>query len=112
MRFVEALEAHWGARIPAFERSVYVGQTAHRGGGFRRHAGLWRPVDLGSTSGAVPCLVYLGAGDEDFYEQALGERRPRFRTPSSWFEELDYLAAHHRPDRGRGHSIPARQLAR
>ena len=94
VRFVEALEAHWGAPIPAFERNVYLGQDGPSvaaafeamlaSGDLSTRLGEWR----------VPCLIYLGAGDEDFYDQA---RRAAAEIPNAEFvglEALDHLAAH------------------
>ena len=99
VRFVEALEAHWGARIPAFERNVYVSQD-----GASVAAAFEAMLASGDLSARldewlVPCLVYLGAGDEDFYEQA---RRAAAEIPNAQFvglDELDHLAAHFSADR-------------
>ena len=98
VRFVEALEAHWGARIPPLERNVYVGQD-----GPAVAAALEAMLASGDLSTRldawrVPCLIYLGAGDEDFYEQA---ERAAAEIPNAEFvglEELDHLAAHFAAD--------------
>ncbi len=99
VRFVEALEAHWGARIPAFERNVYMGQD-----GPSVAAAFEAMLASGDLSARLdewrlPCLIYLGAGDEDFYEQA---RRAAAQIPDAEFvglEQLDHLAAHFAADR-------------
>ena len=99
VRFVEALEAHWGAPIPAFERNVYVGQD-----GASVAAAFEAMLASGDVSTRlrewrIPCLIYLGAGDEDFYDQA---QRAAAEIPNAEFvglEELDHVAAHFAADR-------------
>lgn len=98
-RFVEALEAYSGARFPAFERNVYVGQDGPSVAA--AFEGMLASGDLSTRldQWRVPCLVYLGAGDEDFYEQA---RRAAALIPNAEFvglEELDHVAAHFAADR-------------
>ncbi len=99
VRFVEALEKHWGARIPDFEREVYVGQD-----GAAVAAAFEAMLVSGDLSARlrewrVPCLVYLGAGDADFLEQA---RRAATEIPDAEFialDALDHLAAHFEAER-------------
>ena len=93
-RFVEALEEYWDISIPHFERSVYLSQDG---------AAVAAAAEAMLTSGAisnrvsewkVPCLVYLGAGDVDFLDQA---RRAASEIPNAEFlalDDLDHLAAH------------------
>ena len=53
--------------------------------------------DLSAWS--VPCLIYLGAGDADFFEQA---RRAADEIPNAEFvglEGLDHLGAHFMSER-------------
>lgn len=99
VRFVEALEAHWGAPIPEFERSVYLTQD-----GASVAAAFEAMVASGDISTRLhewrmPCLVYLGASDGDFLAQA---RRAADEIPGAEFvglDELDHLAAHYEADR-------------
>ena len=96
---MEALEAHWGAPIPEFERGVYLSQD-----GASVAAAFEAMVASGDISPRLrdwrlPCLVYLGASDGDFLAQA---RRAAAQIPDAEFvglEELDHLAAHYEADR-------------
>lgn len=99
VRFVEALEAYWGARIPAFEREVYLGQD-----GASVAAAFGAMLASGDMSTRLrewraPCLIYLGAGDGDFFAQA---QQAAAEIPGSEFlrlDELDHLSAHFEADR-------------
>lgn len=98
-RFVEALEAYWGAPIPAFERDVYVSQD-----GPSVAAAFEAMLASGDLSNRlhewrVPCLIYLGAGDDDFFAQA---QRAAAEIPGAEFvglDALDHVAAHYDADR-------------
>lgn len=99
VRFVEALEAHWGAPIPELERIVYLAQD-----GASVAAAFKAMVTSGDIATRmhewrVPCLIYLGASDGDFLAQA---RRAAAEIPDAEFvalDELDHLAAHYEADR-------------
>ena len=99
VRFVEALETHWGARIPELERSVYLSQD-----GASVAAAFEAMLASGDLSTRLhewrmPCLIYLGASDGDFLAQA---RRAAAVIPYADFvglDELDHLAAHYEADR-------------
>lgn len=96
--FVEALEGYWGTRFPDAERRGYLSQDG---------AAVAAAAEAMLTQGAisddlrtwrVPCLIYLGAGDIDFIEQA---RRAADEIPNAEFvtlDELDHYGAHFEAD--------------
>ena len=99
VRFVEALESHWGAPIPKAEREVYIAQDGPSvaaafeamlaSGDLSTRLREWR----------VPCLIYLGAADGDFFAQA---QRAAVEIPDAEFvglDALDHLSAHYAGDR-------------
>src|SRR5688572_27978131 len=97
--FVEALEAYWDARFPDDFRPAYLAQDG---------VALAAAADAMLASGDispdlsawhVPCLIYLGAGDVDFFEQA---RRAAGELPYAEFiglEGLDHYGAHYMSER-------------
>lgn len=97
--FVDALEGFWGIRFPEPERSGYLAQD-----GTAVAAAAEAMLEQGAISDElrgwqVPCLVYLGAGDVDFFEQA---RRAADEIPDAEFvalDELDHYGAHFEADR-------------
>jgi pimeloyl-ACP methyl ester carboxylesterase len=99
VRFVEALEAYWGASIPAFERDVYLGQD-----GASVAAAFEAMLASGDLSTRlhewrVPCLIYLGVGDGDFFTQA---QQAAAEIPDAEFvglDALDHVSAHYEADR-------------
>ncbi len=92
--FVEALEEFWEARFPDDFRDSYLAQD---GAALAAAAeAMLTEGDLSSDLRAwsVPCLIYLGAGDVDFFEQA---RRAASEIPNAEFvglEGLDHYGAH------------------
>jgi pimeloyl-ACP methyl ester carboxylesterase len=92
--FVEALEAYWDTRFPEPERTGYLGQD-----GVAVAAAAEAMLTHGTIAPSLatwqfPCLVYLGAGDVDFLEQA---RRAAAEIPHAEFvalDELDHYGAH------------------
>jgi pimeloyl-ACP methyl ester carboxylesterase len=92
--FVQALEAFSGIRFPDTLRAQYLDNdpaaveaawsAALTEGAISEDLRAWR----------VRCLIYIGAGDVDFYDQA---RRAAHEIPNAEFfslEELDHLGAH------------------
>lgn len=96
--FVEALERYWGIRFPEPERTGYLAQD-----GAAVAAAAAAMLGEGAISDdlrgwRVPCLIYLGAGDVDFIEQA---RRAAAEIPNAEFvalDELDHYGAHFEAD--------------
>ena len=98
--FVEALEAVLGnAAFPDEFRAGYLAQD-----GAAVAAAAEAMLIQGDISGdlrawSIPCLIYLGAGDADFFEQA---RRAADEIPNAEFvglEGLDHLGAHFMSER-------------
>jgi pimeloyl-ACP methyl ester carboxylesterase len=96
--FVRALEAVSGSRFPDETRTRYLdndpvaieaaSSVLLSEGAISTDLGAWR----------VRCLIYIGAGDLDFCEQA---RRAAGEIPNAEFvsiEELDHVQAHLQPD--------------
>lgn len=99
VRFVEALESYWGAPIPAFERDVYVSQDGPSVAAASEAMLASGDLSTRLHEWRVPCLIYLGAGDEDFFAQA---RRAAAEIPNAEFvglDALDHLAAHYNAER-------------
>ena len=101
-----------------FRRSSGTSTSVRTARPSRRHSRpCWPRVTSrpGSHEWRVPCLIYLGAGDEDFFDQA---RRAAAEIPNAEFvglDALDHLAAHYdcRADRARSTSEPcARTVSR
>ena len=97
--FVEALEQYWETRLPDDFRPGYFAQD-----GAAVAAASEAMLTQGDIAGdlsawRVPCLIYLGAGDADFFEQA---RRAAGEIPNAEFvglEGLDHLGAHFMSER-------------
>ena len=99
IRFVEALEAYWGARIPAFERDVYVGQDGPSVAAASEAMLASGDISTRLHEWRVPCLIYLGVGDDDFFAQA---QRAAAEIPDAEFVGLDasdHLTAHYESER-------------
>jgi pimeloyl-ACP methyl ester carboxylesterase len=97
--FVEALEGYWGVRFPDAERRGYLAldgvavaaaaEATMKQGAIPKNLRSWR----------MACLIYIGAGDEDFIEQA---RRAADEIPNAEFlalDDLDHYGAHSEADR-------------
>jgi pimeloyl-ACP methyl ester carboxylesterase len=92
--FVEALEGYWEVRFPEPERSGYLAQDG---------AAVAAAAEAMLTQGAIsddltrwrsPCLIYLGVGDIDFFQQA---RHAATQIPNAEFlalDALDHYGAH------------------
>ena len=97
--FVEALEEYWETRLPDDFRPGYLAQD-----GAAVAAAAEAMLEQGDISSdlrawSVPCFIYLGAGDADFFEQA---RRAADEIPNAEFvglEGLDHLGAHFMSER-------------
>jgi pimeloyl-ACP methyl ester carboxylesterase len=97
--FVEALERYWDIRFSEPERSTYLAQDG---------AALAAAAEALLTQGAisedlsawrVACLIYLGAGDVDFVEQA---RQAAAEIPNAtllMLDDLDHYGAHFEAER-------------
>jgi pimeloyl-ACP methyl ester carboxylesterase len=94
--FVGALEEFWGIRFPEERRTLdndpdalsAAWQAALTEGPVSQDLGAWR----------VPCLIFIGAADVDFLEQA---RRAATEIPNAEFISLvdsDHYRAHTRPE--------------
>lgn len=94
--FIEALEGFWNIRFPEERRTLdndpaaldAAWQAALSEGPISQDLGAWR----------VPCLIFIGAGDVDFLEQA---RRAAREIPGAEFISLvdsDHYQAHTRPE--------------
>lgn len=92
--FVQALETAFGSRAPDAQRTVYLDNDS------AAIAAMCKVMldegaiatDLGSWP--IPCLIFIGARDADFHDQA---RRAADEIPSGKFislEGLDHLGAH------------------
>jgi 3-oxoadipate enol-lactonase len=92
--FVEALETVFGTRVPDAQRAVYLDNDPAAVEAMCRvmlDEGAIA-TDLGSWS--VPCLIFIGARDADFIDEA---RRAADEIPNSEFislEELGHMGAH------------------
>lgn len=92
--FVEALEGYWGVRFPDAERRGYVAQDGAAVAASAEAMMAQGAISTDLRKWRVPCLIYLGAGDVDFIEQA---RRAAGEIPNAEFvalEELDHYGAH------------------
>jgi pimeloyl-ACP methyl ester carboxylesterase len=92
--FVTALEEYWAIRFPEPERTEYLAQDgdalAAAAGAMLAHGDISRDL----TKWEVPCLLYLGAGDVDFVDQA---RRAADEIPGATFiaiQDLDHYGTH------------------
>lgn len=95
-RLVEALEGFWGIRFSE-ERRTLDNDPAALSAAWQ--AGLAEgPVSQDLGAWRVPCLIYIGAADADFLEQA---RRAATEIPDAEFISLvdsDHYRAHTRPE--------------
>lgn len=97
--FVEALEGYWGIRIPEIERRGYLAQDGEAVAAAAEALVTQGAISDDLRGWRVPCLIYIGAGDVDFLEQA---RRAAGEIPDAEFvalDELDHLGAHYETER-------------
>ena len=97
--FVEALERYWGFRFPEPERRAYLAQDGAAVAAAAEAMLLEGPLSDDLRKWKVPGLIYLGAGDVDFLEQA---RRAAEEIPTAEFlalDELDHISAHFEAER-------------
>jgi pimeloyl-ACP methyl ester carboxylesterase len=97
--FVEALEAFWETRFPDDFRPGYLTQDGAAVAAAAEAMLTEGDISRDLTAWSVPCLIYLGAGDADFFEQA---RRAAGEIPNAVFiglEGLDHYGAHYMSDR-------------
>jgi pimeloyl-ACP methyl ester carboxylesterase len=97
--FVEALEEFWGIRLPEEERRGYLAQD-----GLAIAAAAEAMLTQGAisddlTKWRMPCLVYLGAGDVDFLEQARRAADEIQNAELVTLDELDHIGAHFEAER-------------
>lgn len=97
--FVEALEEYWAIRFAEPERNEYLAQDG---------AALAAAAEAMLTQGAISedlrrwriaCLIYMGAGDVDFVEQA---KRAAGEIPNATLvtlDDLDHYGAHFEAER-------------
>lgn len=96
--FVEALESYWEIRFPEPERSGYLTQD-----GVAVAAAAEAMLEQGEIAPSLatwrfPCLLYLGAGDVDFFAQA---KRAAAEIPDAELvalADLDHYSAHFEAD--------------
>jgi pimeloyl-ACP methyl ester carboxylesterase len=92
--FVEALETYWQVRLPEPERTGYLDQDGMAVAAAAEAMLTHGPIAPSLATWHFPCLVYLGAGDVDFLDQA---RRAAAEIPRAEFvalDELDHYGAH------------------
>ena len=91
---VEAFEAFWQVSFPATTRARWVDNDAQALRAAVTTVLSEGPVGTNLESWAVPCLIFMGAADVDFLEQA---RRAAAEIPGAEFlslDEADHYAAH------------------
>jgi pimeloyl-ACP methyl ester carboxylesterase len=97
--FVEALEQYWGTRLPDEFRAGYLAQDGAAVAAASQSMLTQGDIADDLSAWHVRCLIYLGAGDADFFEQA---RRAAGEIPNAEFvglEGLDHLGAHFMSER-------------
>ena len=95
---VEALEAFWDVRFPDERRERWVANDAAALDAAWTTALAEGPVSQDLRTWQVPCLIFLGATDTDFLEQA---QRAAQEIPTAEFIALgdaDHYVAHTSPD--------------
>jgi pimeloyl-ACP methyl ester carboxylesterase len=97
--FVEALEAFWATRFPEPERTGYLAQDGAAVAAAAEAMLTEGDISADLSSWTMPFLIYLGAGDADFFEQARGaaEEIPNARFVA--LEALDHYEAHYEAER-------------
>ena len=96
--FVEALEGYWDVRFPDAERLGYLAQDGEAVAAAAEAMLTQGAISEDLRTWRVPCLIYLGAGDVDFVEQA---RRAADEIPNARFvalDDLDHYGAHFEAD--------------
>jgi pimeloyl-ACP methyl ester carboxylesterase len=97
--FVEALEEYWETRLPDDFRPGYLAQDGAAVAAASEAMLTQGAISRDLRAWSVPCLIYLGAGDADFFEQA---QRAADEIPNAEFvglEGLDHLGAHFMSER-------------
>lgn len=92
--FVRALETFSGIRFPEEQRSRYLKNDPFAIGAAWRAALEEGPVSEDLRAWRIPCLVFVGAGDVDFHDQA---ERATQEIPEAEFlslDEHDHIGAH------------------
>jgi pimeloyl-ACP methyl ester carboxylesterase len=92
--FVEALESYWDIRFPEPERSGYLAQDGSAVATAAEAMLAHGAIAPSLASWRFPCLLYLGAGDVDFYDLA---ERAAHEIPNAEFvalADLDHHGAH------------------
>lgn len=93
--FVEALEAYWDIRFPDEERRGYLAQDGEAVAAAAEAMLTQGAISDDLAKWRIPCLVYLGAADVDFVDQA---RRAADEIPDAEFvalDELDHIGSHY-----------------
>ena len=97
--FVEALEGYWTTRIPEPQRSSYLEQDGDAVAAAAEALFTQGDISTDLHAWRLPCLIYMGAGDADFVDQA---RRAAEEIPGAEFlalDALDHLGAHYEGER-------------
>lgn len=97
--FVEALEQYWTTRFPEPQRSGYLEQDGAAVAAAAEALLTQGDIATDLRSWRVPCLIYMGAGDADFVDQA---RRAAEEIPGAEFvalDALDHIGAHYESER-------------
>jgi pimeloyl-ACP methyl ester carboxylesterase len=97
--FVEALEEYWDIRFPDEERRGYLAQDGAAVATAAEAMMAQGDISDDLAKWRAPCLVYLGASDVDFIDQA---RHAAGEIPNAEFvalEELDHIGAHYEAER-------------
>lgn len=91
---VRGLEAFWNVRFPEPRRTRWLANDPGALGAAWKTALAEGPISKDLSAWQIPCLIFIGAGDADFLDQA---RRAADEIPSAEFislEGLDHYGAH------------------
>jgi pimeloyl-ACP methyl ester carboxylesterase len=94
LALVEAFERFWEVRFPEAQRARWIDNDAEALQAMWTQALAEGPVATTLTAWAVPCLIVMGAGDDDFLDQA---RRAAAEIPRGelfLLEQADHYSAH------------------
>jgi len=95
---VEALEAFWNIRIPDERRARWVANDAAALEAAWTTALSEGPVAHDLRAWRVPCLIFMGAADNDFLEQAQRAAKELRTAEFLALGDANHYAAHTSPD--------------
>jgi len=91
---IQGMETFWNIRFPEPQRTLYLENDPRALHAAWTTALSEGPISQDLRSWRLPCLILMGAGDDDFMEQA---RRAALEIPGAEFvslEGLDHIGAH------------------